>query len=101
MDVEGDLQAHNTKTIMRGCAGKDTGGASKVLQDRDYGWQVAGILSESCSIFVLLHATSHSRQTARTHQHTHIYEHGGKKAINVTVADSADCVYSWCRPSSP
>ena len=34
-------------------------GASEVLQDGDYCRQVAGILSESCSIFALLHTTSH------------------------------------------
>jgi len=31
----------------------------KVPQDGDYGWWVAGILSESCSIFALLHTTTH------------------------------------------
>lgn len=34
-------------------------GLGEVLQDGDYVLQVAGILSESCSIFALLLTTSH------------------------------------------
>lgn len=107
MDVVGDLQADTLRQLTTenekgGCGETDTCGQKNIAtvfystvggggQDGDYSSQVAGILSESCSISAAHH------KPLTTH---HIQRKKRQLMVNVTVADSAGCVHTCHRSSS-